>query len=202
MSEPEGAPARRWPFEGYGLALLTLGSFLALTVVARMFYPFLPFFLVSALTVVTAAAARPFPRFEAQLSRWLLAAAFVAMAVVTLSTLPEEVHPNEGPRCPGSGAPLCAELKEWWDEHLRARGQHERGIAVLGWSSLVAAGVLGARFWQVLVASSPPSPRSKGGGISSVKDGLPRLLSIAILASNGLALWALWWAVAWEMRES
>ena len=191
---------RWWPFEGYGLALVTLGSFLALTILTRLFYPFLPFFLVAALTVGTVASTRPFPRLEAQLSRWLLAVAFVVMAVVTVSTLPEEVDPNDGPRCYGN--PLCPELKEWWDGHLRDRGQHERGIAVLGWWSFVAAGVLVARFWQVLVASSPPSPRSKGGGISSVKDGLPRLLSIAILASNGLALWALWWAVAWEMRES
>ena len=155
------SPVRWWPFEGYGLALVTLGSFLALTILTRLFYPFLPFFLVAALTVGTVASTRPFPRLEAQLSRWLLAVAFVVMAVVTVSTLPEEVDPNDGPRCYGN--PLCPELKEWWDGHLRDRGQHERGIAVLGWWSFVAAGVLVARFWQVLVASSPLSPPIQGG---------------------------------------
>ncbi len=188
---------RWWPFEGYGLALVTLGSFLALTILARMFYPFLPFFLVGALTVVTVASARPLPRLEAQLSRWLLAVAFVAMAVVTVITLPEEVDPNDGPRC--RETPLCPELKEWWDGHLRARGQHERGIGILGFWSFNAAVMLGVRLLEVRFGAHP---RSQEGGISSLKDTLPRLLSIALLASTGLALWAFWWAVAWEMRES
>ena len=192
MTEPEGAPAPWWSFEGYGLTLITLACFLVLTLLARMFYPFLPFF-------VTVASTRPFPRFEAQLSRWLLAAAFLAMTVVTLVTLPEEVHPNDGPRCPGWGPPLCPELKEWWDGHLRARGQHERGIALLGWSSFVAVAVLSVRLSQVWRG---PVPRNRWGGISAVPKDLPRLLSIYFLGLNGLFLWVCWVVFAFEMTES
>ncbi|MCY3506201.1 MAG: hypothetical protein OXH41_08565 [Chloroflexi bacterium] len=199
MTEAQAPAAPPGPLERYGLTLVTIASFAALTFLARMFYPFLPYFLVAALTIGTVAAAPRLPRLEAGLSRWLLTVAFVAMTAVTLSTLPPEVHPNDGPRCPGSGPPLCAELKEWWDAHLRARGQHERGIAVLGWSSLIAAGVLAGRLSQVRTAAVPRDRRPR---ISAVPDALSRVLSIVFLGLNGLVLWAVWFVVAFEMRES
>lgn len=195
MTAPESAPARPGRFLGYGLTLATLASFLALTLLARMFYPFLPYFLVALLTVLTVAAAAPLSplsRLEAQMAGWLLAAAFVAMTVVSAITLPEEVHPGDGPRCPGSGPPLCADLKEWWDEHLRARGQHERGIAILGWSSFIAAGALSVRHSDVRRAGVPRPVKFAG---LPVPDYLSRRLSITVLALNGLLLWAYWLAI-------
>ena len=197
MTEPEAAADRPGPFYGYGLTLVTLGLFLSVFLLFRMFYPFLPFFLVGVLTVATVATVPRYPRLEAQMSRWLLVAAFIAMTVVTVSTLPADVSPSNGPSC--SGPPLCAELEEWWSEHLRERGLHERGIAVLGLSSFIAATALVVRLWQEWVAV-PPSAYLRLG-FSAGKDALPRLLSIASLALNGLVLWAYWFSVAWDMGQ-
>lgn len=157
MTEPEAAADRLGPFYGYGLTMVTLGLFLSVFLLFRMFYPFLPFFLVGALTVGTVATVPRYPRIEAQMSRWLLVAAFIAMTVVTVSTLPADVSPSNGPRC--SGPPLCAELERWWREHLREREQHERGIVVLGFSSFIAAMALGVRFLQERGVAAPAAPR-------------------------------------------
>ena len=161
VTEPEGAPAPWWSFEGYGLTLITLACFLGLTLYFRGFY--LPYLLTGVLTVVTVASARRFPRFEAQLSRWLLAVAFVAMAALAMSTLPEAADP--------------------------AREQHDLGIAMLSMWSFNAAVVLGVRLLVVRLGADRPEE----SGTPSLTDTFPRLLSIAVLGSTGLALFGLAW---------
>ena len=164
VNESQAPPASPGPFKGYGLTLITLGAFLGLTLYMRIFFPFLPYFLTGALTVVTVASAARFPRLEAQMSRWLLAAAFVAMAALAMNTLPEDPDP--------------------------ARDQHRLGIGVLCMWSFNAAVVLGVRLVEVRFAADR---RPGEGGTLSLTDTFPRLLSIAVLGSAGVALFGLTW---------